>query len=428
MPGTSITLLAPGFRGALTQRAPGVAHRDECDLPFAEAASGADVMLAAQLQLELDAQPVTRASGLRSRSALIMHPLVIVPRRSGVTYAMLQTDETGTSSFVFPEPGDEHEAVFPLSVAAQDSTRRTLRVLVWPDQGPGEPDAYALAGRWERVRRPYQLAQRGPHGLWQPPDRRALARGRVLILLHDTFSTPQSAFVDWLSHDSFDAVARAYEGRCLAFAHPTLSARLDANVEWLVDALAGLPGPFDVVAHGRGGLLARALAHDGRLRLGRVCQVGTPNLGTPLATADRLRLFLDAHVAMLARAKKALAQATLEGALCLARAAARGVRGPLPGLDELTPEAAARFPREGAHHRDTSWFTVGAQYSLPGSHLAANGGANTFFGSTNDLVVPSAGCHAPGFPVTDSLHLSGVHHHGYFCAARVRERIAAWLM
>ena len=56
MPGTSITLLAPGFRGALTQLAAGVASGGDYDLPFVGAAAGAEVMLASQLTLNLEAR------------------------------------------------------------------------------------------------------------------------------------------------------------------------------------------------------------------------------------------------------------------------------------------------------------------------------------------------------------------------------------
>ena len=101
VPGTGITLLAPGFRGALTQLAAGAAPVADHDLPFAEAAAGAEVMLAAQLTLSIEARPA-EGLGLRSRSAVAAHPRVIVPRRSGVAYALLQTDETGASSLVLP--------------------------------------------------------------------------------------------------------------------------------------------------------------------------------------------------------------------------------------------------------------------------------------------------------------------------------------
>ncbi|HEX6639443.1 MAG TPA: hypothetical protein VF033_17435 [Steroidobacteraceae bacterium] len=427
VPGTSITLLAPGFRGALTQLTPGVVNQAAFDLPFAEAAAGAEVMLAAQLTLQLEARPPSSVAGLRLRSAMVTHPRVIVPRRPGVTYAVLQTDETGTSSFLLPQPGDDSEAVFLLTVAAQASTRRTLRVLMWPELPPAVAAA-AVPARWEQLRRPCQLAQRSLTGPWQQPDWPALAGGPVLLLLHDTFSTPQATFADWLDDESFARLAGSYQGRCLAYSHPTLSAGVGENLDWLVTSLASIPGPFDVVAHGRGGLLARTLAADQRLPLRRVCQVGTPNRGTPLASGSLLPQFLDAHVCLLARLPKVVAQGTLEGALCLARLVAQGLRGALPGIDALTPESAAVSANRDLRVPGLEWFTVGAQFTLPEGHMTTPGPAEAFASVPNDLVVPAHGCHEPGFPVTDSLHVPGVHHHGYFSDARVRERLAMWLM
>ena len=336
VPGTGITLLAPGFRGALTQLAAGAVPVAEHDLPFAEAAAGAEVMLAAQLMLNIEARPL-EGPGLRSRSAVAAHPRVIVPRRSGVAYALLQTDETGASSFVLPSQRDQTEAVFPLTISARGATRRTLRVLMWPSHPAADAGALAMAERWERLRRPSQLAQCGADGDWLAPDWPALAGGPVLLLLHDTFSTPQSTFADWVGDASFTPVLRGYDGRCLAYAHPTLSIGLEENVSRLWTQIAHLPGPFDIVALGRGGLLARAIAADGRMPLRRVCQVGAPNNGTALLLDANLLRFLDGHVAMLACIPNRVARATLEGVLCMARVAAPGLAAQLPGIAIQAP-------------------------------------------------------------------------------------------
>lgn len=427
VPGTGITLLAPGFRGALTQFAAGDSPATGHDLPFAEAAAGADVMLAAQLTMSIEAQPAA-VVGLRSRSAVAAHPRVIVPRRSGVAYALLQTDETGASSFVLPSQRDQTEAVFPLTVSAHGATRRALRVLMWPHQPVTDTGPLAMASRWELLRRPSQLAQRGAEGDWRTPDWPSLAEGPVLLLLHDTFSTPQAAFAEWVEDSSFTAILNGYGGRCLAFAHPTLASGLDENVSWLWSQVAHLPGPFDVVALGRGGLLARALAVDGRIPLRRVCQVGTPNNGTPLAHDANLLRFLDGHVAMLACLPHRVARATLEGVLCMLRAAAMGLVAPLPGMSiqasgnpELARIRAPTMPGQ-------QWFTVSAQYARIGGHGNPPLDADDFDSTPNDLVVPSEGCHEPGTPVTDRLRLGGsqVHHHNYFANAHVRAHLAQW--
>jgi hypothetical protein len=427
VPGTGITLLAPGFRGALTQLAAGAAADADHDLPFAEAAAGAEAMLAAQLTLNIEANP-ERPAGLRSRSAVAAHPRVIVPRRGGLAYALLQTDETGTSSFVLPATRDATEAVFPLTIAAHGATRRTLRVLMWPAQPGSGTGVLAMAERWERLRRPNQLAQCGPDGDWLAPDWPALGQGPVLLLLHDTFSTPQSTFASWTGDQSFAQVLRSFGGRCLAYAHPTLSSGLDENVAWLVSQVARLPGPFDIVSLGRGGLLARAIAADGRLPLRRVCQVGAPNNGTPLAHEANLLRFLDGHVAMLACISNRVARTTLEGVLCMARVAALGLSAPLPGVTIQatgSPELnALRSPAQGQQ-----WFTVSAQFMPVGGHAIQRATADEFSAAPNDLVVPSEGCHEPGVPVADRLRLGGsqVHHHNYFANAHVHAHLAEWL-
>ncbi len=429
VPGTGITLLAPGFRGALTQLAAGAAPDTPQDLPFAEAAAGADVMLAAQLTLSIEARPAGRAAGLRSRSAVATHPRVIVPRRGGVAYALLQTDETGASSIVLPATRDPTEAVFPLTIAAHGATRRTLRVLMWPAQPGSGTGVFGLAERWESLRRPNQLAQCGPDRDWLAPDWSALEQGPVLLLLHDTFSTPQSTFASWIADPSFTPVLRDFGGRCLAFAHPTLSCGLEENVAWLVSQVGWLRGPFDIVALGRGGLLARAIAADGRLPLRRVCQVGAPNNGTPLAHEANLLRFLDGHVAMLACISNRVARSTLEGVLCMARVAALGLAAPLPGVAIQATGNLALNALPGKAAAPPQWFTVSAQFTSAGGHGVQPSSADDFAVTPNDLVVPSEGCHEPGVPVADRLRLDGsqVHHHNYFANPHVRAHLAEWL-
>jgi len=221
-------------------------------------------------------------------------------------------------------------------------------------------------------------------------------------------------------------VHQAYGGRCLAFTHPTLAAGIDDNLNWLVTHLAQLPGPIDVVAHGRGGLLARSLAADGRLPVRRVCLVGTPNKGTALAQYSNLVRFLDGHLAMLARVPANVAQATLEGTLCMLRFVALDVASALPGIEALQPESATRRDSGVLLDCAQEWFTVGADFTHTNGHR--NGAYDAFASAPNDLVVPSAGCHDLDADISDSLKLVGseVHHHNYFANQHVRERLARW--
>jgi hypothetical protein len=428
VPGTSITLLAPGFRGAMTQLGATETPTGMNTLPFARAAAGADVMIAAQLSMHLEARPPDDNLGLRTRSAVTTYPRLIVPKRNGVAYALLQTDEQGFSSFVRPESREASEAVFPLTVSAGGSTHRTLRVFMWAAQHVAGPGALAATSRWERLRRPNQLQQLGLQG-WQAPDWEQLKRGAVLLLLHGTFATPHGAFVEWIEDESFRSTLRRYEGRCLAFAHPTLGVTLGENAAWLTPHLLAISAPIDVVAQGRGGLLARALAADPRLTLRRICQVGTPNNGTALVRSANLSHYLDGHVAQLARAPQPLAEVVLEGALCMARFAAMDMPVELPGLVAMTPGSSTLRFLDAFCPAQQQWFTIGAQYARPAGHWMSAAVHDEFTAEPNDLVVPAVGCHSPGVQPVDMLRLGGsdVHHHNYFANRHVRERLEAWL-
>jgi hypothetical protein len=394
------------------------------DVPFAEAAEGANVMLAAHLTMTLEARPPDDGPELRSRSAVAAYPRLIVPRRNGVAYALLQTDSSGLSRFVMPLARDDDEAVFPLCVPRGDASRRTLRVFMWaarPVQGPG---ALAVAARWERLRRPNQLLQWEPDRVWRPVDADACARGPCLLLLHDTLGTPQSSFSEWLTHESFGAVAARYGGRCLAFAHPTLAAGVGDNVAWLAGMLPNRIPALDVVAHGRGGLVARALAAESGVPLRRGVLVGTPNYGTPLARHANLADWLDGNAAHLASMRRAGASATLEGLLCVARFVALGLDSRLPGLEAQQPGSDTL--RTLGVDSSPRWFSIGANFER-----AAGTANDPFHGDTpNDLVVPSDGCHLPTATPDDSLRIAGphVHHHNYFASPLARERLSSWLV
>lgn len=395
------------------------------DLPFAEAAEVANVMLAAHLVMSLEARPPDDGPELRSRSAVAAYPRLIVPRRNGVAYALLQTDATGISRFVMPLARDDDEAVFPLSVPREGATRRTLRVFMWADRPVQGPGALAVTARWERLRRPNQLLQWGLDRTWRPMDAASCARGPCLLLLHDTCGTPQASFADWLNHESSGAVFARYEGRCVAFAHPTLSAGVGDNAAWLAASLPGRLPALDIVAHGRGGLVARALAAESGIPVRRGVLVGTPNYGTPLARAGNLARWLDGHVAHLASTPRAGAKATLEGLLGVARFVAPGLGSRFPGLEAMEPGSHMLRSLETIDSPQR-WFSIGANFEP-----AIEAGIDPFpDDAPNDLVVPSDGCHLPTATPDDSLRIAGsqTHHHNYFSSTVVRDRLAAWLL
>lgn len=421
LPGTRITLRAAGFRGEMARIAGDPANDDTDPLPISLAAAGADVVLASRLELQIEAiaQDDTR---LRTRSAALTQPQLIVPRRPNIAYALLQTDARGRSEFVLPLPGTAEEAIFPLAVPAGGAAQRALRLLMWPGNPVLDAGALESTAQWERFRRPNYITTIGSGGRRSIPAWSELDDGPLLLLLHGTFGTPESAFGAWFEDPSFGRIVSRYEGRVLAYAHPTLAAGISDNLAWLLSQLPARTQPVDIVGHGRGGLLARALVADGRLPVRRVCQVGTPNNGTPLAREPLS--WLNAHVAPLASIPARHAFLTLEGALALMRSVALGVEPGLPGIEEVLPNGRP-IADVGMLESAVRWYTIGAEFRPAGAPDTALQVAEP----ANDLVVSSEDCHRPGPEVADSLRLAGenVHHHNYFADRSVRERLLGWL-
>ncbi|MCA9177339.1 MAG: hypothetical protein KDB14_22775 [Planctomycetales bacterium] len=126
-----------------------------------------------------------------------------------------------------------------------------------------------------------------------------IASGRVLLLVHGTFSNSENVVEDLKSTAvgrSFLEWADANYDQLVAFGHPTLSVSPILNALVLARAFSGSQTEVDVVCHSRGGLVVRwwleALAPSSSPRR-RAVFVGSPLAGTGLAAPDRLRQTLD---------------------------------------------------------------------------------------------------------------------------------------
>ena len=163
---------------------------------------------------------------------------------------MLQTDETGASSVVLPDSSDDTEAAFPLTIAAQGSTRRVLRVLMWPVQPVLASGALAVAGRWERLRRPNQLAQyTGTANGWRRTGVRSAKARYCCCCTTRSQRRSRHSPTGSATRLSRRCIRRMADGAW----HSRIRrwpAGIDENLNWLVTHLAQLPGPIDIVAHG----------------------------------------------------------------------------------------------------------------------------------------------------------------------------------
>ena len=137
------------------------------------------------------------------------------------------------------------------------------------------------------------------NGVLGPVGAQPAREGRVLLLVHGTFSSADSTLAAWNATEAGRRVlARAERdhAQVLAYEHATLSVSPVLNALELKRAFAASRAKVDVVCHSRGGLVVRwwlEVLDPGRLRDARVVFVGAPLHGTSLAAPNRLRHALD---------------------------------------------------------------------------------------------------------------------------------------
>lgn len=305
---------------------------------------------------------------------------------------------------------------------------------------------------------PHQGLRRWNGTHFEPAVGLALDQGiRVLLLLHGTFGRSET----WV--DQFNATpqgkalwARWAGGEpyreILAFDHPTLSVAPWINALDLAEALDGVLGPFDILAHSRGGLVASWLMRLGGATIRTAVLAGSPLGGTSLASPYRLRLALDllanvTNAIAIGGAAASLVNPMAAGVAGLAKVLGGTLKlgsqlpladvaiGIVPGLasqqrttDNAELERLFRVPWPGAARvaAVSSDFEPDAQQPdwrfwprLKNLALrAAGAGADAIFPGANDLVVDTESMTQGGaLPIADALKLDrskGVHHTRYF--------------
>ncbi|HET8547822.1 MAG TPA: hypothetical protein VFL57_07460, partial [Bryobacteraceae bacterium] len=229
---------------------------------------------------------------------------------------------------------------------------------------------------------------------------------RSLLLLHGTFSDAASAYRGLTRTEFFKHAASIYENRVFAFNHFTVSRSPQENAEALLGALPPGRCQFDVVTHSRGGLVLRTLVERpaelgpkaSRFQLGRAVLVASPNDGTPLATPDRW----DKTIGWIANLLKIIDRFSPENPLLTgAEFVAEGivwlahhVAGDLPGLRAMDGAGEIIEGLQGPPAPPLQSYSALVANFHPTGNIAqvmADAGVDQFFGSANDLVVPSEG-------------------------------------
>jgi hypothetical protein len=158
----------------------------------------------------------------------------------------------------------------------------------------------------------------------QPPK-----QGRVLLLVHGTFSSCENLLTELASSDEgFDLLREVLNGptydQVLAFNHPTLSVSPILNAATLASRFRGSDPQVDVICHSRGGLVTRwwleVVDHFQGEARGSVVFAGSPLAGTGLASPHQLKGALD----VLTNLSRALSLAAKAGGILFPIAAPLG--------------------------------------------------------------------------------------------------------
>ncbi|HZD75134.1 MAG TPA: alpha/beta hydrolase [Actinomycetota bacterium] len=480
LPIGDVVLYTPGLAGTAEIHqpgAPGMRAAEDTAAGFLEALAAGG--LEEQLTVEID-DPTELDDAGGSRAAGGASEIVLEAPAPGTGFAqvLLYTAEDGSLSWHLPDdiPAE------PAAVAARGGERRTFRVpraVVAADTGGADRGiigalgkkllkllvfplvdplvgavAERYAGRWEQRHRRNRVRVFGPDDYrdpnarsLQPEDWARLSRGRALLFLHGSMSQSHTGFAT-LPQPLVRALHEHYDGRVAAFDHHTISVTPTDNARTLASMIPGdLRFSFDVIAHSRGGLLARVLSeHAGdvgltdRLNVQTLVMVATPNAGTAIAEPKRLGKLMDRVTNIIQFLPDSPVLGTIDAVLTVIKQLAVGAFDGLTGLTAMDPH--------GPYLRDflnqpaktiATYRAVAANYEpaagSPLLRIARDGVMDIVFGSAqNDLIVPTQGVFTvPGadhFPIERPLVFDsskGVDHSGFWPRAEFGTTLRGWL-
>ena len=250
--------------------------------------------------------PTFAASGLRQiDQPLAGEPTIADVRRRrlrrsaepGVGYlSLLQDDEgllrweidTGPSVRPLPEARARRRGIITLGVVEQFKF----------DMIEGSQVSSFLNGLDQSFNPARGLRRRNSAGT-DGGDAAPIKKGRILLIVHGTFSKGDALFEGLLSTKEGKGLLRdavKQYNQVLSFEHPTLSVSPILNALDLARLFASSGAQVDIVCHSRGGLVVRwwlEVLNTAGTATRRVVFVGSPLQGTSLASPLRLRTALN---------------------------------------------------------------------------------------------------------------------------------------
>ena len=232
--------------------------------------------------------------------------------------------------------------------------------------------------------------------------------GRNLLFIHGTFSSTTAAFKELAKTQGrngktlFTELQEVYGNRIYGFDHFTLSRTPEENVRMLLEALPERPTTFDVITHSRGGLVLRHLVERreqfgtlaDRFAVGRAVLVASPNGGTPLASPDHVTQYTN----WLSNVMELFPENPFTTGVEFVSEAlswiARRLVGSLPGLASMDNNGdIIRALQDAPGPPGEAYSALVANFEPDGALLQRiiDAGADLFFPTANDLVVPTEG-------------------------------------
>ena len=472
-----VEVVSPGLTGTVEVYYPGAAGlrgpEDASDLLLA-ALDAADMQ--DQLTVEITDQaeePEAASSPARSTSRGEAGLTITVPGPgTGLGQVLLAVDESGTLSWVLPDDqptpeaatrGDDRRSyTVPRSVAVGEDTgsrgligaigKKVLKVLAFQLLGAtAGAVAQHFAAQWERAHHPYRLRDFTPQTYASPEvppltaeDLSGLTAGPALLLIHDAMNLTHSGFGRLPAAAVADLHAR-YGGRVFAFDHPTLSVSPTDNARRLAELAQGANIEVDILAHGRGGLVARVLSEHSAaigpngLTVRRLVMAGAPNAGTRLADFEYLGDLVDTVTNVLDLFPDVGVTDVLSIVISVVKQLAVGALTGLDGLTAMQPDGDYLRWLNQPGRDAAAYFAIASSYEpapdAPLGRLARTRLTGAVFaGAANDLVVAqesvSAANGATPFPVAESVTLVGdrsVDHFSYWSSPHVLAQLQTWL-
>ncbi len=471
------TLEAPGIictvveKDKTTETTRGGGAKDLVHQKIMNSIGSNEVHLLNQFEIEVtghnkENQNTTRGGGKSTDEAEMI--LNTPKTHKGMSCAVMHIDEEGECKWIFPKQETEKQFSFALpkeevrtealpvaSVrgAITMGIRRIVKVFAWLTDGIVGAAALAGVKNWEETHRPYGLSAISAQGEGGEIEWSLFEDKPSLLLLHGTFSTWESAFDGLFKDEIYQDLYKKYEGRILAFNHPSLHHSPAENIQQLFKMIPkGVNLNVDIVTHSRGGLVGRELIerydeYDNsgvNIKVNKAIFVAAPNQGTILTDRDNWVKLIDCYTNLVTTLPDNVGTIILESVITLVKVVGGGAVKGLPGLQAMLPKGDHIKRLNNTHKVETTYYAIGANYAPNDEKLLARYGKRLLmrvlakvFGEDSDMVVPTSGSFTTGkdnggFPIPkerQKLYMleQDVNHCNYFTHHIVNKTLMKWL-